>query len=385
MSTTSSRPPLAAALPRILSGESRSPLAWAWRNMLSWPGCLLYRAALFVRDSLYALRLKRTHRLPVPVVSLGNLSAGGTGKTPAVLLLARALEESVLAPRGATLALLSRGYRPLPDKTEDSASNDEARLLAELAPQLRHVGNKNRVAAARALLAEEPSLGCFLLDDGFSHRRLARNVEIVLIDATRPFGFWELLPRGLLREPPSALKRADAVLLTRSDLVAPERLAALRTRVRRCARDEAPVAHAVHAPVSLEAVWPHAASYTSAAAREPYEVRDKRVFMLAGIGNPEAFRATLANLGAHLVGEAIWPDHHPFRAGDVQAIHAKAAAAGATYVVTTHKDAVRLAAHAPPANDPMWRYLKVEFQLTEGAELFWERVLARLASATESR
>ncbi|MGE0432177.1 MAG: tetraacyldisaccharide 4'-kinase [Planctomycetota bacterium] len=312
----------------VMAGERRDLLAQLWR-MAMWLPMLGYAAGNAARQAMFDLGVRRAARLPVPVISIGNLSAGGTGKTPATIWLARHLQ--ALLPAGRLVGLLSRGY-----------GNDERRLLADALPAVPHGVGASRATAGRELLAAHPDIACLLLDDGFSHRQLARDLDIVLVDATRPFAWGELLPRGLLREPPGALRRAHAVILTRADQASHEQLARLDAR---CRRSGVPVAHAEHA----------------AADGQVETLRNRAVFAASGVGNPAAFRRTLEQLGAQVVGECRMPDHHAWSAADVARVNEQAAAAGNALVVTTSKDAVKL----PAAG---WHVVAVEFSLRESAD-----------------
>jgi tetraacyldisaccharide 4'-kinase len=160
------------------------------------------------RNRLFDWGWKRTHQADVPVVSVGNITTGGTGKTPLVAFLANWFQDQGQKP-----AILSRGYRAV-----DGGPNDEKLVLDLLCPGIMHLQNPDRVASARhAVTAQQVQV--LVLDDGFQHRRLARDLDLVLIDATCPWGYGAVLPRGLLREPRSGMKRADLAIITRADQV----------------------------------------------------------------------------------------------------------------------------------------------------------------------
>ncbi len=162
-----------------------------------------YQWAVRLRNWRYDHRPMAVHRVAVPVISVGNITAGGTGKTPMVAWLAQWAQQHNLS-----VALLSRGYRTPPDGHSESLGNDEARELAQRLPEVPHIQNPDRVAGAQ-LAIDRHHCQLIVLDDGFQHRRLGRDLDIVLIDALRPFGYEHLLPRGLLREPLSGLARAS--------------------------------------------------------------------------------------------------------------------------------------------------------------------------------
>ncbi len=265
----------------------------------------------------------RAERLPVPVLSVGNLTAGGTGKTPFVAWIVQRLVEQGRRP-----GVLSRGYGPRPDGSDVS---DEGLVLRRLlGPDRPYVEDANRRRGGRRLLAEHPETDVLVLDDGFQHVRLARDLDIVLLDATNPFGYGHRLPRGLLREPPSALGRADVVVLTRAERVSTAEIAALEQRV--AALTPALVAVARTRPVGLE-VDGRPAALDALAGRV--------VHACSAIGNPAAFAATLEDLGARVVGRTELPDHARLSPARWQAVLAASRREAAELVVVTRKDAVK--------------------------------------------
>jgi tetraacyldisaccharide 4'-kinase len=281
-----------------------------------------YGLAVRLRNGLYDRGWKRTHRPAVPVVSVGNLTLGGTGKTPCVEYVA-----AFYRRLGLRVAILSRGYGT------DGGPNDEALLLEENLPDVPHLQGADRVALANVAV-EELESQVLVLDDGFQHRRLARSLDLVLIDATAPWGYGRLFPRGLLREPPTGLRRAGVVLLTRCDQVPPEALTPLRQRLAKLA-PQAPVVETTHRPLH----WVNA----DGATRPPEAFRGRPAAAVCGIGNPEAFRATLTSLGVSLAGEKVYPDHHGYTRTDVEALRDWARQqATDCVIVTTQKDLVKL-------------------------------------------
>ena len=291
-------------------------------------GALSVPYGLVARRRLRAFDGRRVpERLSVPVVCVGNLTAGGTGKTPFVAWLAA----EALA-RGRRPAVLSRGYGP---KASGASLSDEGLVLRDLLGDTVPLAeDPDRVQGGRRLLVERPDVDLLLLDDGFQHRRLGRDVDVVLLDATNPFGYGHLLPRGLLREPVEGLARAHAVVVTRVERVTAEALSALDLRI------------AALAPRALRAsVRTRARALVRAAdlADVPLAaLRGAAVFAWAGIGNPAAFAAMLADLGATVVGTRFERDHHRYVPSDVDAAVGAAGALGATLVVVTRKDFVKL-------------------------------------------
>ncbi len=336
-----------------------------------WAVSLPYDLGIRMRRTCYRIGLLRTHRLPVPVISVGNLSLGGTGKTPMVALLAQHL-----LARGHRVAVLSRGYGRTGIRTPADASSpsgDDEGLLPE-APADRLV---RLVGAARARTGrravEEHRATVILLDDGFQHLALARDLDLVLVDATQPLRGEGLFPSGLLRERPSALRRASEVVLTRTDQASPERAAAARAEIERITGR--PPIEAVHAPAAVRN-WPEPGC-------EGLEhVRDTRAFGFCGVGNPEAFRRTLVDCGVKLTGFRAFPDHHRFDDADRDLVSREAESSGADWLLTTAKDALRLTPDWKLASRPV-RILEVRIALVRDAERLWQRVDATSGDGPE--
>jgi tetraacyldisaccharide 4'-kinase len=309
---------------------------------------LPYGLAVRLRNGLYEWGWKERHKAPVPVVSVGNLTAGGTGKTPCVEHVAR-----FYRGRGRRVAVLSRGYGA------GGGRNDEAMVLEENLPDVPHLQGADRVALAAAAV-EELESEVLVLDDGFQHRRLARDLDVVLIDATNPWGHGHLLPRGLLREPPSSLRRAGVVVLTRCDQVGGAARDLLREAVRRLAPG-APVAETTHRPVGLG---------NGARAAAPIDrVRGRPVAAFCGVGNPEAFRRTLHDLGADVVAFRAFPDHHAYARADVDGLRAWARQQPSDcVVVTTQKDLVKLRLSDLGGRE-LWA-LRIQLHIEAGADEF---------------
>jgi tetraacyldisaccharide 4'-kinase len=297
----------------------------------------VYGGLVGARNAGYNRGVFRIHRLPCRVVSVGNLTVGGTGKTPTVMALARSLSAA-----GARPCILIRGYggagrgvREVSDGGTVRAGwrevGDEAVLLAETLPGVPVIAGGDRVAAGRfAIERFHPDV--ILLDDGFQHRRIFREADLVLVDATDPFGGGWLLPRGRLREPVAGLRRAHAILVTRVDQVAyPE---GVRDRIGAVVAGR-PIGMAVYRACALRRLGEQDRGAVG-------EMRGKRVLALSGIANPRAFHRTLEGLGAVVMDRLVFPDHHPFGPEDRRRIEEAAGAARAEWIVTTEKDAVRL-------------------------------------------
>ena len=282
-----------------------------------------YGLAVTTRNAAYDCGLLPVARATVPVISVGNLTLGGTGKTPLVAWTA-----ALLARHGRRPAIVSRGYGAAPGER-----SDEAAELAILLPGVPHVADRDRVAAAARAVALGADV--VVLDDGFQHRRLGRDLDIVAVDATDPFGHGRLFPRGLLREPLRGIARARAVVLTRASSIDIERRVAIQGALFAKCRSARPVwAEADHRPVGLR---------TADGATRPLAALDgRRVFAFAGIGNPAAFRATLVAHGAEVAAFRPLPDHHAYTAANLESLAREAAAARAALAVTTLKDLVKI-------------------------------------------
>ncbi len=302
---------------------------------ISAPLAAAYGAAVAVRNGLYRRGVLRQERLPCPVISIGNLVVGGAGKTPMTLWIAGMLRQEGFRP-----AILSRGYggkarqavRVVSDGTkicmDVALAGDEPFLLARACPGVPVLTGRSRAEAGRLARA---SFGAdvFLLDDGFQHRRLARDLDIVLLDAAAPFGNGRLLPAGPLRETPGALGRAHAIVLTRADSGPFPVRAWLAQRF-----PDTPVFQARHTPVCLRD--------PAGTSLDPSFLAGKKTYAFAGIARPETFRQTLETLGAAVIGFRAFPDHHPYTEEDLRTIQGEATAGQAACLVTTAKDAVRL-------------------------------------------
>lgn len=305
----------------LISGRRTGPMADLARGVLR---CIEvpYALAVRARNTHYDRRPTRVRRVPVPVISVGNLTLGGTGKTPFVEWLARWYAE-----RGVRVALVSRGYR------SEGAANDEALELAEKLPDVPHLQNADRVAAAQQAIREHRSQ-LLLLDDGFQHRRLSRDLDIVLIDALEPFGYGHVFPRGMLREPLSGLQRAHIVALSRADAVDDHARESIRARV---------------APWTESASWVEVAHQPRAVLgasgeRRPIEfLAGRRVAAFCGIGNPAGFRHTLEACGSTVVHFREFADHHRYTDRELDLLAAEVTGLDdLAAVVCTHKDLVKI-------------------------------------------
>jgi tetraacyldisaccharide 4'-kinase len=353
-------PPNADRFHALIRGDARGPLARAARAGLWWAR-LPYGVGVAVRNRLFDRSWRAPTRVPVPVVSVGNLTLGGTGKTPCVEAVARFYREL-----GLQVAILSRGYG------NTAGRNDEAMVLEENLPDVPHLQGPNRAALARTAV-EELESEVLILDDGFQHRRLARDLDIVLADATRPLRDEYLFPRGLLREPVGSLRRAGLVILTRTDQATPESVAAQRDWLR--ARFPAlPVVNAVHAPIAFVSLNE---------SRDLAELRGRPVAGFCGIGNPAAFRRTLADLGANVTDFRTYPDHHPYTREDVDHLQTWAARLPPDAIIaTTQKDFVKL--RLPDLAGRPLGAVRIGMRFPDGEETLHAKLTDAISTQSES-
>ena len=321
------------------------------KSLLLPPLSALYGAVTRTRLSLYQRGTFHTTRLERPVISVGNITVGGTGKTPLVEWVAK-----TLAANGRRVCILTRGYKRENPRTEVIVSDghailatpveagDEPYLLASnLLGSAAVISNADRISAGRYAI-ETFGTECFVLDDGFQHLRLARDLDIVTIDATNPWGGGRLLPYGRLREPIAALRRADCVVLTRCDQAA--EIDALSTTVRDLVRGR---------PVFQS---------TMRAVRSPKV--EGPVAAFCAVGNSQSFFDQVRSSGYELVFERAFTDHHWYTQNDLQEVERRALEAGATALITTAKDAVKL--RSLTFSLP-WHVLEVEISIQNETEL----------------
>lgn len=304
---------------------SRKPAWWQHAIRLALVPCAIpYWFAAQTKNWLFDTGIKTAHRSALPTISVGNLSVGGTGKSPTVAWVAGLLRKS-----GIRVAILSRGYGQL-----EHGQNDEALELEISLPDVPHLQHWDRVASSQ-IAEEEFEMEALLLDDGFQHRRLARDLDIVLIDASEPPRARRVLPWGLFREPFSNLKRAQVVILTRVEHAQPSELDSLRGKIERIAGDS----------LRLEASFVPKRLYQFPGSKSDCgELQGRRVLAFCGIGNPAAFFSSLTDrLGAALLDTRIWPDHHAYSREDVERLGAWAEEHDSVdFIVCTMKDVVKL-------------------------------------------
>ena len=316
-----------------------------------------YSAAVRYRNWRFDTGRIPIARMEVPVVSVGNLTLGGTGKTPMVEWLARWFTD-----RGVCVALVSRGYGAV-----DGLENDEAKELHQKLPSVPHLLTPKRAVGAREAI-DRYGAQLIILDDGFQHRSLARDLDIVLVDAIEPYGFGHVFPRGTLREPLAGFARAQVIALSRSDALGEKARQAIQARVTSYNRT-AIWLELSHVPQGVRG---------SGGDRQPLDhLYGKRLLAFCGIGNPAGFRRALEQCGYGVVDIREFPDHHAYSPGDLSKLDHWAEQAKADTIVCTHKDLVKIGQPRIGAR-PLWA-LEIRLAISRGqADL--ESQLSLLAS-----
>jgi tetraacyldisaccharide 4'-kinase len=338
-----------------------------FKESLLWPLTVPYGAVMHLRSRAYRMEILRQRRLRGTVISVGNLTVGGTGKTPMVLwLVQRLLSE------GKSVGILTRGYR---GKAASSArqgspnagvwTSDEVRLLrARLGDRVSFGVGRDRFARGHELV--ERGVDWLVLDDGFQHMQLARDVDILLIDAMNPFGGGHLLPAGRLREPRTALGRADIIVITRSN-----HAPAVETAIRH--DSDVPI---FYARPQLDSVY---VKKNELPGEVDALARMRKLFAFCGIGNPPAFTSDLREWGFEVLGHKFFPDHHRYTQRDVDEIEVAACRAGAEGVICTEKDVHNLLGVRWGMNGVS--YCRISLQIDREDD-FWRTVLSTAGAET---
>jgi tetraacyldisaccharide 4'-kinase len=347
----------------------------------------VFRLIVFIRLMRYRKGWREQHHLGTQVIAIGNITVGGTGKTPVVELLAKSLRD-----RGRKVAILSRGYKskkldrpqkwrtaaqqPFPSEKmpkivstgkalllDSKFAGDEPFMLARNLDGVAVVVDKNRVKGGRFAVGE---LGCdtLLLDDGMQYLDLAHSIDVVLIDAGSPFGTEALLPRGTLREPPRNLRRASYILISKCSSLQNE---ALIARIRKYNRT-AEIIECTHGPIYLENVFTR--------ERKPLDfLQEKWVGAISAIAVPEAFEGSLKKLGARVEIQRRFSDHYRFSRKEVEKFMQRCVERDMELIVTTEKDAVRFP-HPSSIDVPVY-FLRIEVEILQGQEI-WEDLINRI-------
>lgn len=343
-------------------------------------GSTAYGAIVSLRNAAYDAGWKKAKRLPVPVISIGNVTVGGTGKTACVELIARKVKALNRHP-----AILSRGYGGRhgtywlsfeanalsvhgASKAEDFLADEPQMLARQLAGACIPVVVGSNRGETGTLAVGKLASNAIILDDGFQHRRLARDCDIVLVHSRMPFGGWPLFPRGPMREPLNAIKRAQIIVITKAD-EALEKLSAFIEHLRSI-NPSAAIITAIHQPQAVVA----------AKSGERYAVnrlQGLRVGLVSSIGDPEGFEATIRRLNAAVAWHRMFPDHHRYEAADIAKIQDLARGSRPEAVVTTEKDWVRLQPLlSVEAMQIPWWLLEVRMAILHGERELDDRLAA---------
>lgn len=338
----------------IVKKERKGPLSFTVFLALL-PFSSLYYLVLRIRELLYRWGLLRSTSLPLPVISVGNITTGGTGKTPLVEFLTR-----FLLDKGKKVAILSRGYNGI--KRPLGEVNDEYLEFRENLPNVPILLGKNRLSSAKTAM-EEYHPNCIILDDGFQHWRLQRVLDVVVIDSLEPFGNGGLIPSGTLREPLRNLRRAGLFILSHTDQCDPKALEDLKRNLGEI-DSNIPIVESIHYPLYLED--------PGGQRLDTSWLRGKRLYAFCGLGNPLSFQKTLQLLGGEIVGFRAFPDHHHYSNKDIDFVAREALQLEAEALITTQKDMVKLRDYS------LWPIpilsLKIEIRITKGLEFLSDKL-----------
>ena len=346
----------------VITDQKQGALAGALKGVLR---VLSAGYALAVRAwrAVYAYQLLPVRGLGKPVISVGNITWGGVGKTPFVEWLIKHFLEIGLRP-----AILTRGYMPRSEGEVSSAGSDEVLMLREKFPAVPVAPGRDRRSSAQRVLSQHP-VDAFILDDGFQQLAIKKDLNIVVIDAANPFGNRFLLPRGPLREPLSSLRRADVFVLTKTDQAAGP-LAPLEAQLQSWNR-AAVLVETVHRPVSFSVLANRAGGMTLA------DIQGCPVFLLSGIGDPGSFAKSVAGLGAVIRDREFFADHYCFSSRDVESIARRCREKNIRVIIMTAKDAVKWRADFDRSVSALpVLVLNIEIEVTKGKEALLARIRA---------
>src|SRR3989338_434425 len=351
----------------ILSGQQRGFISTIIKSALSiftYP----YLAVLNTRNILYKNGIIKSIRLPVKIISIGNITTGGTGKTPLVEFTAKYLNEM-----GKKVAILSRGYGGNNSSQESNDNvNDECLTLRENLQDVPLLVGKDRARKGEKAIRDYAA-DCLILDDGFQHLKLKRDLDIVVINSLNPFGGENLIPRGNLREPLKNLVRADLFVISHCNQSNEQTIKSIYTRLNQI-NPHAPVCESVHRPVYIENI-------TDGSTLEPEWLKGKMIYGLSAIGNPESFAFTLNKLEAVLIRYRVFSDHHVYTKEEIGDVISETKSLGADAIVVTQKDIVKI--RKMNIKDANILSLKIEIQITKGIE-FYEEAINKVLNMEQS-
>ena len=302
---------------------------------------VVYLVIIKVREIFYKIKIFKSKKLDTKTISVGNITTGGTGKTPVVEKLA-----SELSAKDKKVGILSRGYHSEGDSplvisdgqdilTEMNKAGDELYMMASHLSGIPIVKGKDRHKAGE-LATSQFDLDMLIVDDSFQHLQLDRDLDIVVVDALNPFGYDHLLPRGILREPLSSLKRSDIIVISRSDQVTEAKLEKIEDTI--CSHNsKVDIFTSNHCPVKLNCL----ATNNKNNIKNISDLKEKKALALSGIGNPDSFVKSLEELEIKVVENAIYPDHYEYDQEDVMDIVMKAQLNDVDFIITTEKDSIK--------------------------------------------
>jgi len=347
---------------RLISGQSNGFGVYLLRLFLGIVA-IGYSLIVRLRNLLYSKGLLKVYHVNAATICVGNITVGGTGKTPLVVWLCNLIAKQY------KYAILTRGYKAADNRI------DEPALLAESCPEANVIVNPDRVAGAAEAIAKHAA-DVLIMDDGFQHRRLYRDLDIVTIDATQPFGYDKLLPAGLLREPVSSLQRTGAVVITRCDQVTETLLNELEHTLR-ANNPDIVIAKSIHSP-------------TYAKSKDGKEIcveqlKGKKVFAFCGIGNTDAFFNTIKDIGVDLVGSKAYNDHYHYTEACLAEISKQAEELGTDLILTTQKDWTKVVSSKKfqileSKTRPSLAYLAIEIKFLSGQDKLTNLIKDTLAS-----
>ena len=306
----------------------------------------------------YRIGYLKKYRLPRPVISIGNITWGGVGKTPFVLWLAKELKKQNLKP-----VILTRGY--MGKKRNGVHLSDEAEMLKRILKDVPVLVGQNRIACGHQFLQNNEA-DVFILDDGFQYWRLYRDLDVVLVDTANPWGNGQLIPRGILREPLRQLSRAQAVILTKTDL-AKENVPLVKNHLRKIS-SKLFIGETVHKAVKLKDIY-------NPSTCELSFLDNKRIASLCSIGDPKSFESTLRNSGAQVIKSFPFMDHHTYTEEEIIEIAGECLKESIRIIVTTQKDAVKIASFQKVINEKINIFcLEIDMSFVQGKDEFIDRI-----------
>jgi len=362
---------------KLISGQ-KTGLGTALLRLLLGFAAGGYSIAVRARNFLYSKEWLKVHRADAAVISVGNITVGGTGKTPLVIWLCKEIiSDSRFQISNPQCAILTRGYKSRAQETE--GYRDEPAILAESCPGVKVIVNPDRVAGAAEAVGKFGA-NTLIMDDGFQHRRLARDLDIVTIDATQPFGYGKMLPAGLLREPVASLKRVDAVVITRCDQITETELSEIEKTLQ-IINPNMIIARSIHAPTFVKYPEPpvipgktgiqkNSETMDSRLRRNDSieHLKGKKIYAFCGIGNPDAFLNTIKTICSELVGSKVYNDHHHYTDDCLADIYEQAGGLKADLILTTQKDWTKITQLASAKKDIPLAYIGIEIKFLAGED-----------------